>query len=69
MPKVNFRPPDRELGNSPVTFKVGDPNRGVIGTLEIRKGRVVWKDAHSQKGYKMSWETFAELMATQGDSK
>ncbi len=54
-----------EVKYSDVEFVVSDDD-GKIGTLKVSKGNVEWLPVGQQKGYKMTWVKFAELMEGAG---
>jgi hypothetical protein len=67
--QVKFSIPERELGRSDIEFKVrkGRKNtKGVVGTLKISKGAVVWTPTGLAKGYKIGWSTLASLIMNKG---
>jgi hypothetical protein len=63
--KVTFVSPDLELGKSDIEFKV-KRNGQMIGKLLVSKGNVEWRSKNKQKGKKLSWRRFDELMQAKG---
>lgn len=59
--KVRFASPDLELGKSDIEFRVKN-NGEMVGRLLISKGNVEWRSKNKQKGKKLSWRRFDELM-------
>ena len=55
--QVQFKVPTRLLGKSDVNFIVKDDN-GVLGTLKVSKGAVVWYPKKTNYGFKADWEKF-----------
>ena len=55
--EVNFKAPTRRLGKSDVNFVVKDES-GVLGTLKVSKGAIVWYPKKTNYGYKADWERF-----------
>jgi hypothetical protein len=54
------------IGNVDVVFEVRNGN-ALLGKLEISKGGVDWRKAHSKSGPKSAtWAEFAEWMQTKG---
>ena len=58
---MTFQAPPRELGKADVVFEVRDDN-GMIGTLKISRGSVVWFPSDTKYGYRISWNKFNELI-------
>jgi len=63
---VKFEVPSRPLGRADVKFVV-KRNSGVLGTLTISNGSLVWFPKKVTNGCKMSWKQFDQLM--QGHSQ
>jgi hypothetical protein len=59
--KVTFRAPARELGKADVVFKVHDEN-GIIGTLKISRGSLVWFPSDTVYGHRIGWGDFNKLV-------
>ena len=55
--EVTFKTPARRLGKSDVVFVVKDED-GVLGTLKVSKGAVVWYPKKTNYGFKADWERF-----------
>jgi hypothetical protein len=66
--QVRFHIPERELGNADIEFRVrkGKRKKGLIGTLKISQGAVVWSPGYSQRGFKIGWSTLAKLISKHG---
>jgi hypothetical protein len=60
---VEFTVPRRILGKSDVSFVVKDET-GVLGTLKVSKGAVVWYPKKTNYGHKATWLEFHDI-ATQ----
>ena len=58
--EVEFKVPARLLGKSDVSFIVKD-EAGVLGTLKVSKGAVVWYPKKTNYGYKVDWNRFHKL--------
>jgi len=57
---VEFKLPTRILGKSDISFLIkGDD--GVLGTLKVSKGAVVWFPKKTNYGHKSTWEQFHEI--------
>jgi hypothetical protein len=68
---VSFEVPERLLGKSDVSFVVKGED-GVIGTLKVSKGAVVWYPKKTTYGYKATWDKFhrvAEEHFTQAEKR
>lgn len=55
-----FTIPKRELGKADVEFIVSGDD-GVIGTLKISKGSIVWFPKKTNYGRKVNWKEFHEI--------
>ena len=55
--KVRFMLPQRELGNSDVSFSAYE-NGHLVGELLVSKGAVEWRPRDSQHSYKLNWNRF-----------
>jgi hypothetical protein len=63
--RVRFGIPIRDLGKADVEFYVW--NGGArVGTLKVSKGAVVWFSRKKQRGRKIGWKQFSELMESHG---
>jgi hypothetical protein len=58
---VTFQAPERELGKADVVFRVRDED-GMIGTLKISRGSLVWFPSDTSIGYRIGWTRFNELI-------
>jgi hypothetical protein len=58
---VSFSIPDHPVGRADVKFVV-KRDGGVLGTLEVSKGSVVWFPRGHSYGYKWRWTDLAEVM-------
>lgn len=58
--EVQFKVPVRRLGKSDVIFVVRD-EEGVLGTLKVSKGAVVWYPKKTSYGYKADWDRFHKV--------
>jgi phage pi2 protein 07 len=58
---VKFSLPERTLGKSDVRFKISN-DEGLMGTLCVSKGSLVWYPKGNTYGYKVSWKKFDEFM-------
>jgi hypothetical protein len=58
--EVQFKVPSRKLGKSDVIFVVKD-EAGVLGTLKVSKGAVVWYPKKTSYGYKADWDRFHKV--------
>ena len=61
--EVNFNIPYRPLGRADVRFVVRTET-GVLGTLRISKGALVWYPKKANYGHKVPWSRFAKVAAT-----
>jgi hypothetical protein len=59
--RVTFQAPARQLGKADVVFEVRDEN-GMIGTLKVSRGSLVWFPSDTTNGYKVNWTQFNRLM-------
>jgi hypothetical protein len=66
--QVRFHIPEREVGKADIEFRVkkGKRKKDLIGTLKVSRGAVVWTPGYAQKGYRLGWSRFAQLMSEQG---
>lgn len=62
---VKFSVPGRPLGKADIDFDVMADN-AKLGTLRVSKGSLVWYRTKGQKGLKISWAKFGELMGEHG---
>lgn len=62
---VGFNLPDRPLGKADIIFNIRKGNNK-FGTLRISKGGLLWLPSYKQKGWKMSWSKFNEVMISEG---
>ncbi len=62
--KVTFTLPDRELGKADIEFKVKKGGK-MFGKLLVSKGSIVWRSKNEQRGKKLNWNRFDELMEDQ----
>jgi hypothetical protein len=58
--EVSFKVPTRRLGKSDVVFVVKN-EEGVLGTLKVSKGAVVWYPKKTNYGYKADWDRFHRI--------
>jgi hypothetical protein len=58
--EVHFKVPTRKLGKSDVIFIVKG-EQGVLGTLKVSKGAVVWYPKKTSYGYKADWDRFHKV--------
>jgi hypothetical protein len=58
--EVQFKVPARRLGKSDVIFVVKG-EQGVLGTLKVSKGAVVWYPKKTSYGYKADWDRFHKV--------
>lgn len=65
MHEIEFTIPPRALGRSDVRFDVKTSN-GVLGSLAVSKGSLVWFPKKASYGLKMSWEELDRLMRING---
>jgi hypothetical protein len=58
---VDFTVPSRPLGKTDIRFviRTGD---GVLGTLRISKGALVWFPKKTNYGHKVPWHQFHRLI-------
>jgi hypothetical protein len=59
--KVKFQAPERELGKADVVFQVRD-DAGMIGTLKVSRGSLVWFPSDTSIGHRVSWSRFNTLI-------
>jgi hypothetical protein len=59
--KVEFSLPKRELGKADIEFLVSGDS-GLIGTLKVSKGSVVWCPKDTSNRCKMSWKRFDQVV-------
>ena len=62
--EVDFNVPDRPLGKADIRFIVRT-EEGVLGTLRISKGALVWFPKKTNYGHKIPWQQFAKIAAEQ----
>ena len=58
---VQLMVPSRPLGKSDVEFIVSTPDNGVLGTLKVSKGALVWFPKKTTYGYKVTWKKFHKI--------
>ena len=63
--KVTFEVPARQLGRADISFQVKN-NNAMIGKLLVSKGSIVWRPRKCQKGKKLSWKRFNDIMERHG---
>lgn len=59
--RVTFQAPERELGKADVVFRVRDDG-GIIGTLKISRGSLVWFPSDTSIGHRIGWTRFNKLI-------
>jgi hypothetical protein len=59
--KVTFQAPERELGKADVVFRVRNDD-GIIGTLKISRGSLVWFPSDTSIGHRIGWSRFNDLI-------
>lgn len=59
--KVMMSTPPREVKRADAQFAVERDGKK-FGTLEVSNGSLVWFPPYTEKGYKISWQKFHELM-------
>jgi homogentisate 1,2-dioxygenase len=62
--KVDFRIPQRELGNVDVEFDVYTDTTK-LGTLKVSRGDIEWVPRDFTYGHKLKWKEFDVLMKQQ----
>jgi hypothetical protein len=62
--EVSFDVPARPLGKSDIRFIVRTES-GVLGTLRVSKGALVWFPKKTNYGHKVPWQSFAKIAAEQ----
>ena len=63
--KVTFELPEREIGRADILVVVKRDN-SKIGKLLVSRGAVVWRAKNKQRGKKLGWVEFGELMDVEG---
>jgi hypothetical protein len=63
---VTFSIPGQELGKVGVAFQVKFDGQA-LGRVRLSKGGVVWVRKNGQKGRRMSWTQFRQLMEKNGE--
>ena len=58
----------RDFGGAQFKFRVLEDN-AAFGKLKVRKATIVWVPKGQQKGLKMNWKRFDELMKEYGDKE
>lgn len=69
--EVTFDLPTRQLGKTDIRFVVKTED-GVLGTLEVSKGALVWYPRKTSYGHKVTWKRFSEMVeenATQSEKR
>jgi len=61
---VEFSVPNRPLGKTDIRFIVRTEN-GVLGTLRISKGALVWFPKKTNYGHKVPWSKFHKIATEQ----
>lgn len=59
--EVSFDIPERLLGRADIRFTVKQ-NGGVLGTLTVSNGSIVWLPKGTTYGCKMGWSKFDKMM-------
>lgn len=57
---VNFTVPARPLGKTDISFVVRTKD-GMLGTLKISKGALVWFPKNATNGKKVGWKRFSKI--------
>jgi len=65
---VDFTVPSRPLGKTDIRFVVRT-DEGVLGTLRISKGALVWFPKKTSYGYKVPWKQFHKIATEQFNQK
>jgi hypothetical protein len=63
---VTFTIPEQPLGKKDVEFQVKYGGQA-WGRFRLSKGTVAWVPKNGQKGHKMSWTQFGQLMEQHGE--
>ena len=58
--EVSFNVPERPLGKTDIRFVVRTED-GVLGTLRVSKGALVWYPKKTSYGHKVPWRSFAKI--------
>ncbi len=61
---VTFTIPTRPVGKADISFVVKTPD-GVLGTLKVSKGALVWFPKKTNYGHKVPWQKFHEIATKQ----
>jgi hypothetical protein len=59
--RVTFSIPSKELKKADIIFKISNDN-GLLGTLEISNGSLVWFPKGKNIGHKAYWHQFNKFM-------
>jgi len=59
--KVTFSIPSKELKKADIIFRIYNDN-GLLGTLEISNGSLVWFPKGNKIGHKAYWHQFNKFM-------
>ena len=59
--RVTFQAPARELGKADVVFRVRNES-GIIGTLKVSRGSLVWFPSDTTYGHRIGWTQFNKLV-------
>jgi hypothetical protein len=62
---VDFTVPERPLGYADVRFWV-KRDGGLMGRLEVSKGKIVWVPRNARSGHELGWQEFDRLMQEHG---
>ena len=62
---VSFTQPIQQLGRADIDFKVRT-EEGVLGTLKVSKGALVWVPPNHCYGFKIGWRDFDRLARANG---
>jgi hypothetical protein len=62
--EVKFDVPYRPLGKADIRIVVSTES-GVLGTLRVSKGALVWYPKKTNYGHKIPWQSFAKIAAEQ----
>jgi len=61
---VEFSIPNRPLGRADVDFQVWRDG-GMLGSLKVSKGTLVWFPSNTSYGYRLGWAKFDQLIQQQ----
>ncbi len=65
---VTFSIPERKLQRADIDFYIKRDGTA-FGRFLVSNGAVLWKPKNKQKGYKMSWAKFDQMMQDQGTAE